>query len=192
MNLNKLLILFPAWGFCASPVFGEAQTIEIPHNIQIAVETRQAGFQNQAGMQINSQSNQTQFIVVSEGMEGRIFLGESVPYAVYYQNYLTREGYLVNQEVGFQFKDVGTSLIVRARVLGEGQIEVTLTPEISYESQDGRRSIVVQRMSTSVIAPAGQSMEIGGNITQSEFSSNFYRNASGQVLQIVLTPRIMS
>ena len=190
--MYKLLIPFFALALSVSTASAEEEAPYTPHNIQIVVETRQAGFQNQSGIQASSQSNQTQFIVVSEGLEGKIFLGESVPYAAYYQNYLTREGYLMSQGVAFQFKDVGTSLIVRARVLGGGQIEVTLTPEISYLTQDGRGSIAVQKMSTSVIVPAGQSMEIGGNIAQSEFNSNFYRGVSGQALQIVLTPKIIS
>ena len=161
---------------------------DTPHNIQIVVEMRQAAFQTQGGYQNTSQSKQTQFIVVSEGVEGKIFLGQKVPYATFYQNYLTREGYLTSQ---LTFQDVGTSLIVVARIVGDGQIEVTLTPEISYQTQDGHGSIAVQKMSTSVIVPEGQPLEIGGNISNSEFDGNFYRGQSGQALQIVLTPRVV-
>lgn len=186
--MRTLMIPSLALVFCASTAFGEVQTIETPRTIQIIVEMRQAAFQNQAGMQTTSQSTQTQFIVVTEGVEGKIFVGESVPYVTYYQDYLKQEGYLTSS---ITFRDVGTSLIVRARVIGPGQIEVTLTPEISYLTQDGRGSIAVQRMSTSVIVPEGQPLEIGGNISRSEFDSNFYRGASGQALQIVLTPRTL-
>ncbi len=186
--MHKLIILFLALGFGASTAFGEVQTIETPRNIQIVVEMRQAAFQNRPGAQTTSQSTQTQFIVVMEGMEGKIFVGEKVPYVTYYQNYLRQEGYLTSS---ITFRDVGTSLIVRAKVVGGGQIEVTLTPEISYQTQDGFGSIAVQKMSTSVRVPEGQPLEIGGNISRSEFESNFYRGASGQALQIVLTPTIV-
>ena len=111
-----------------------------------------------------------------------------MPYATFYQNYLMKEGYLTSQ---LTFQDVGTSLIVVARVVGGGQIEVTLTPEISYQTRDGHGTIAVQRMSTSVIVPDGQPLEIGGSISNSEFDSNFYRGQSGQALQILLTPRVI-
>lgn len=77
--MHKLLIPFFALALCASPASGGDEAPYAPHNIQIVVETRQAGFQNQSGAQASSQSSQTQFVVVSEGLEGKIFLGESVP-----------------------------------------------------------------------------------------------------------------
>src|SRR3989338_10834690 len=148
IRLRKHLILFVAVSIFVLAAAVDAQTLETFHNIQIIVEMRQAAYQNQPGSQTTSQSTQTQFIVVTEGVDGRIFIGERVPYTLYYQNYLTQEGYLTGSII---FQDVGTSLIVRARVVGAGQIEVTLTPEISYQSTDGRGSIAVQKMSTSVI-----------------------------------------
>ena len=183
----KLFVLFMMLLSSAAPA---QQPIDTPHNIQILVEMKQAAFQSQGIETVTSQSTQKQFIVVSEGMEGKIFIGERVSYATYFQYFLTKEGYLVGQPAGFTFQDVGTSLIVSARVLGD-QIEVTLTPEISYVTANDRRSIAVQKMSTSVRVPAGQTFEIGGNLSRSEFESNFYRGASGQALQVLLTPKIL-
>ncbi len=163
-----------------------AQTNEAPRNIQIAVEARQAGYESRDGIESRSKSSQTQFIVVTEGLEGRIFVGEKLPYVSYYRDYMRQEGYLTGEVT---FLDVGTSLIVTARVYGS-EIEVTLTPEISYETQDGRRSIAIRKMTTSVRVQDGQSVEIGGNVSTSDFDNNFYRSRSGQALQFVLTPKI--
>ncbi len=184
-RLASLGVFF--WLACVAPLGAEVQDANYSHNIQIVVDIRQAGFQNQAGMRSVSQATQTQFLVVTEGVEGKIFLGNKVPYVAYYQNFLNQEGYLAGQ---ITFQEVGTSLIVKARVVG-GEIEVTLTPEISYETQDGRGSIAVQRLSTSVRVRQGQSLEIGGNISKSEFENNFYRSESGTALQVVLTPKIL-
>jgi hypothetical protein len=189
MHLEKIVVigLVSILFALSMPLLGEEQAIETPRNIQIIVEMRQAGYENLDGRERTSRSTQTQFIVVREGAEGRIFIGEKVPYVAYYYDFLTREGYLAGSVA---FQDVGTSLIVTARVVGH-EIEVTLTPEISYETQGGHGRIAVQKLSTSVRVPEGQSIEIGGNISKSEFNDNFYRSRSGQTLQIVLTPKIL-
>ncbi len=190
MHLEKIVVIgLVSILFALSvPLLGEeAAPPESPRNIQITVEMRETQFQRQGYSQRTSRSTQTQFIVVREGAEGRIFIGEQVPFVTYYYNYLTQEGYLASSVT---FQNVGTSLIVTARAIGR-EIEVTLTPEISYETQDGRGSIAVRKLSTSVRVPDGQSMEIGGGVSESEFNSNFYRSQSGQALEIVLTPRIL-
>jgi len=187
MRLKRMVVIgLIAISFALSlPLIGEAQAVEAPRNIQIIVEMRQTGYQTQGAREMTSRSTETQFIVVTEGAQGRIFIGEKVPYLTYYRDFLMKEGYL---EASVTFQDVGTSLVVTARVVGR-EIEVTLTPEISYETQGGRGRIAVQKLSTSVRVPEGQSIEIGGNVTQSEFNNNFYRSRSGQALQVVLTPR---
>jgi len=100
---------------------------------------------------------------------------------------LEGEGYL-NEEVRFQ--NVGTSLAVSPRIVGN-EIEVTLTPEISYESPEGRGVIKVTHLSTTVRVPPGQSVEIGGSYGKSEFYDQFYRRESGEAVKFVLTPVIL-
>ena len=181
-NLVKRLLLVSALLVVALPAGAEAS-----YNIRILVQIRQASFQSEGISQTTSESTQTQFLVVTEGVEGRIFIGERVPMVSYYYQYLVSEGYLTGAAITMQ--EVGTSLVARARVLPDGRIEVTLTPEISYLTPEGRGSLAVTKLTTSVIVPPGQSLEIGGRIARNEFESRFYRGASGQELQIILTDR---
>lgn len=156
-------------------------------NVRIEVQIRSAALVRQGTYQGTHQSSQTQLLVVSDGLQGRLFIGKRVPNVVWYRDYLKSEGYLVGEIV---FREVGTSLIVQPRILGN-QIEVTLTPEISYETNDGRGSIAVKRLSTTVRLYDGESMEVGGGIRRSQFEDQFYRHETGEAVQIVLTPRIM-
>lgn len=159
-----------------------------PRMIRIAVQTVQSTSFEDGWTETTSRSSQGQFVVVTEGSEGRIFIGERVSMVSYFYNYLVGEGYLTGVVT---FQEVGTSLIARARVVGEDQIEVTLTPEISYLSPGGRGSVAVQRLSTSVVVPNGRSIEIGGQAARNDFESRFYRSASGQSVQFVLTPTVI-
>lgn len=166
-----------------------AQTYEPRRNVKIEVQIQSAGYtaQNVDPSQSAHQSSQTQILVVMDGLEGRLFIGNQVPYTTWYRDYLQREGYLTEAVV---FRNVGASLVVRPRVVGD-QIEVTLTPEISYETQDGRGTIAVTKLSTVVIVPNGETLDIGGSLQKSEFENNFYRRETGEAVQILLTPRIM-
>ena len=156
-------------------------------NIQIQVEFRKAGFVRQGSYQQTHQSSETQLLVVSDGLEGRLFIGKELPNLVWYRDYLRNEGYLMGQ---FVFRSVGSSLIVRPRVLGD-RIEITLTPEVSYETGDGSGAIAVKKLSTTVSVLNGQSIEIGAGAGKSEFENNFYTLQTGEAVVIVLTPQIL-
>ena len=156
-------------------------------NIQIQVEFKRAGFVTQGSAQQTQETNETQVLVVSDGLEGHLFMGKQLPNVIWYRDYLRNEGYLTGEVV---FREVGSNLIVRPRIVGD-QIEVTVTPEISYETKDGSGTVAVKRLSTTVVVPNGQSLEIGAGINNSEFESNFYTRRSGEATRIVLTPRIL-
>ena len=181
-----------AVGLCflfLTPPPASAQPYEPRRNVRIEVQIQSAGYTNQnvGPDQSEHQSNEKQFLLVMDGLEGRLFIGNQVPYTTWYRDYLQREGYLTEVVV---FRNVGASLVVRPRVVGD-QIEVTLTPEISYEAQDGRGTIAVTKLSTTVIVPDGQAIEIGGGLQKSEFENNFYRRETGEAVRILLIPRIM-
>lgn len=164
-----------------------AQPPELRRNVQIEVQMKSAGFTRENEWQSTQhQSNETQMLLVTEGLEGRLFIGSQVPYANWYWNYLKNEGYVTGE---ITFRNVGTSLVVTPRITGN-QVEVTLTPEVSYETNDGRGTIAVRKLSTTVIVPDGQSIEIGGGAQKTEFENNFYRRETGDAVRIVLTPRI--
>jgi hypothetical protein len=133
------------------------------------------------------QSSESQFLVVTDGGEGRIFVGKNLPYVQYYRDYLYGEGYLTAQ---FGFRDVGTSLLVRPRIVGD-RIEITVTPEVSYESSDAAGAVAVQKLSTTVVASDGQTVQAGAGLRRSEFEDRFYRRRTGESFEVWLTPRIL-
>jgi len=164
------------------------QPFDTRRNIKIEVQIKSAGYvRGSEFYQTNRQSNDTQMLLVSEGLEGRLFIGKSVPYVLWYRDYLKNEGYLTGE---IEFRNVGTSLIASPRIVGN-RIEVTLTPELSYETKDGRGSIAVTKLSTTVLVPNGQSVEIGAGLQKSEFENNFYTRETGETVRVVLTPTIV-
>lgn len=183
-------LLFLEIGACG----GIAQPAEgLPRNIAVEVEFREFGSQKvKVGIigpyEKRSSSEYTkQFIVVSDGLTGTIRVGEDVPYIKYYVSYLRRYGYVESYEI--TFKEVGTKLVVTPKIRGNN-IEVTLTPQITYLS-GGRRDVIdVKELSTSVIVPDGQSISIGGLIKDEEFKSYFFKTKEASNLDIILTPRI--
>ena len=168
------------------PAFG--QSFHSGKNIKIEVQFKTAGYVSGGELyQTRQQSNETQMLLVMDGLEGRLFIGKEVPYALWYRDYFRKEGYLTGE---IKFKSVGTSLIVSPHIRGHN-IEVTLTPEVSYETGDGSGSIAVTRLSTTVLVPNGQSIEVGAGLQKSEFENNFYTRETGEAVRIVLVPTVL-
>ncbi|MBI4627326.1 MAG: hypothetical protein HY729_01345, partial [Candidatus Rokubacteria bacterium] len=82
------------------------------------------------------------FTLVQDGGESTLLIASQVPYpqVAYYRDYLTGAGYIAT---GVQFRDVGTSLKVRASILPGDQVRVRLTPSISWFAPDGSGVIEV-------------------------------------------------
>ena len=82
------------------------------------------------------------FTVVQDGGESTLLVATQVPYSqvTLYRDWLTGAG-LVASSV--QFKDVGTSLKVRATILPGNQVRVRVTPSVSWFSADTAGSIEV-------------------------------------------------
>jgi hypothetical protein len=178
-----------AAGLCA-PTGAHAVALEAeeaPRNVQVVVQFRTAQAVRQGAYESVRESSESQFLVVTDGGEGRIFVGKNLPYVQYYRDYLLDEGYLTAQ---FAFRDVGTSLLVRPRIVGE-RIEVTVTPEVSYEAPDASGAVAVQKLSTTVVASDGQTVQAGGGLRRSEFEDRFYRRQTGEAFEVWLTPRIL-
>lgn len=60
------------------------------------------------------------------------------------------------------FSDVGTALRVRAATLWDGQIQLRLTPRISYFSVERPGAIDFTEAATELIVPNGQPVSLGG------------------------------
>jgi hypothetical protein len=105
------------------------------------------------------------FTLVQDGGESTLTVATQVPYpqVAFYRDYATGAGYLVR---GVVFRDVGTSLKVRANLLPGKQVRVRLTPSISWLSADGSGAIEFTEAATEVIVASGQSLVIGGSTTE--------------------------
>jgi type II secretory pathway component GspD/PulD (secretin) len=105
------------------------------------------------------------FTIVQDGGESTMLVASQVPYpqVAYYRDYLTGAGHVAT---GVQFRDVGTSLKVRAAILPGNQVRVRLTPTISWLSADRSGVIEVNEASTELVVPSGRPVVLGGATTQ--------------------------
>src|SRR5213596_2252894 len=104
------------------------------------------------------------FTLVQDGGESTLLVASQVPYSqvTYYRDYLTGAGYLAT---GVAFKDVGTSLKVRAMVLPGNQVKVRVTPVLSWFADDRPGVVEVADASTELIVPNGRPVVMGGSAT---------------------------
>lgn len=120
------------------------------------------------------------FTIVQDGGESTLLVASQVPYAqaTYYRDYLARAGYLAP---GVSFRDVGTSLKVRATVLPGNQIRVRVTPAISWFAADRSGIIEATEASTELIVPNNRPVVIGGTTSQAhELTRQILGFATGQ------------
>ena len=182
--------------------------------VKVAVEFRQTGTQSQEAVQgsgrvvitekgsarpsgrIGAGSQQTRvqqstgiFTLVRDGGESTLSVTTQVPYpqVAFFRDYATGAGYVAT---GFQFKDVGTSLKVRATILPGNQVQVRLTPVISHFSPDGSGTIELMEATTELVVPSGRPVVLGGATTQMHEVTRqilgFRQSQSGSETTVVL------
>jgi Flp pilus assembly secretin CpaC len=105
------------------------------------------------------------FTLVQDGGESSLIVASQVPYpqVTFWRDYATGAGYLAS---GVAFRDVGTSLKVRASILPDKRIRVRLTPSISWFAADGSGTIEFTEAATEVVVPDGQPVVLAGSTTQ--------------------------
>lgn len=105
------------------------------------------------------------FTLVQDGGESTLMVMSQVPYqqVAFYRDYATGAGYLAS---GVVFRDVGTSLKVRASLLPDDKIRVRLTPSISWFSADGAGTIEFTEATTDIIVPNGRAVVLAGSTTE--------------------------
>ena len=105
------------------------------------------------------------FTLVQDGGESTLTVASQVPYpqVAFYRDYATGAGHVVR---GVVFREVGTSLKVRANLLPGNQVRLRLTPSISWVSADGSGAIAFTEAATEVVVASGQPVVIGGSSTQ--------------------------
>jgi hypothetical protein len=101
------------------------------------------------------------FTIVQDGGESTLVVASSVPsqHVTFYRDWLTRAGMLASS---VQWRDVGTSLKVRATVLPARRVRVGVTPAISWFSAEAAGVIEVTQASVELVVTSGQPVQIGG------------------------------
>jgi type II secretory pathway component GspD/PulD (secretin) len=110
-----------------------------------------------------------QRLLVQSGSEASLRVGETVPFVNELIVLGRRYGY-ISQEV--TLRNVGASLDVRARVIGDGpEVQLTLTPELSGVSSGRSQRIRYTQLATTLTVSDGEA------ITLASFGENtdFYR-----------------
>ena len=105
-----------------------------------------------------------QSLLLMSGYNGTISTGRSIAYRDWFYHYSMTHGYLTS---GIIFKDVITGFTVSARVIGNN-INVEISPKISYMSDSGSGEIIFREAGTTVICKDGESVLIGSSSTSDE------------------------
>ena len=100
--------------------------------------------------------------LVADGGESILMVATRVPRSevVYYYNHAVGVGAVERRIV---FTDVGTSLRVSAATLRDGQIQLRLTPRISYFSVDRPGAIDFTEAATELVVANSQPVSLGGS-----------------------------
>ena len=133
----------------------------------------------------------TQTISVLDRHTARFLVVEEYPQLEWFRTYgITNR--LIDAEI--TYRSVGAKLAVSPVIQGN-LIKVSLTPELSYFTNKGKRTVKVNTLTTTVVVRNGQSICIGGySSSNKDFSMHFFRKIgmSGKVISfdIILTPKI--
>ncbi len=99
------------------------------------------------------------FLVVMSGRKGAISVGKSFPYRDWFYSYSRHHGYY--QSV-LRFKQVKTGFSVEPIVRGDN-VNLTITPELSYVTNENNGNIKFTRLSTTVDLKDGEEIVLGSS-----------------------------
>lgn len=122
--------------------------IEVPGDVTII---------GSAGTRSGS-SETTQFLLTREDHPAKIWAGESVARPVWTFEYGIRRGWWRRE---IEYRDIGASLWIHPRVIGDNQISVEVYPRITVEGRNPL-SINARELATRVVVADGGTVQIGG------------------------------
>jgi type II secretory pathway component GspD/PulD (secretin) len=127
-------------------------------------------------------------LLVLSGRKAKVQVAEEVPYAEWLRSWGPPYG-LWSADV--QWRDVGSSLIVEPVVLGDGRLQVRLTPAFSYFLDRERQVTEVHQLATEVVVREGETIDVGGlPMADREFRERFLlgegRSHTAQRMRITL------
>jgi len=130
-----------------------------------------------------------QQLLVLSGGRASLTVAEEVPYSEWLYTWGLGHG-LWAQNVVWQ--QVGTSMVVEPRVLGNGTILVRLTPRFDYRAGGSSQTVDVNELSTEVIVRPGEEISLGGvPFRDADFRDRFLAgfDESGQTASVEMTLR---
>jgi type II secretory pathway component GspD/PulD (secretin) len=130
-----------------------------------------------------------QTLLVLSGGQASITVAEQVPYAQWLHTWGVSHG-LWAQNIVWQ--EVGTSMVVAPRALGNGTILVRLTPRFDYRAGGTSSTVDVTELSTEVVVRDGEEIDLGGVPMRDEsFRERFLAGVDegGQTTQVSMTLR---
>jgi hypothetical protein len=140
----------------------------------------------------SSRSSSTFLLLVADGQEGRIAIGESVPDGPWFYQYSLNQGYITRGSV---FRSVSTGFRVIPTILPGDRIRLQITPEISYFTDQGQGQIAFVESRLEAVVVEGQAVTVAANRHETE-SLLFnimrgYESRTGlSTLVMTLTPEI--
>jgi hypothetical protein len=186
---NKSPVLIIILYFSFAPVVLNPAVAQSPRHIKVLVDSQQQATGNQeevqgtgsiiihrgsaqpsgrvtaGNRQITVRRSTGIFTLVQDGGESILMVATRVPQnqVSFYRDYAGRVGYIDRQ---ITFTEVGTSLRVAANALADSQIQVRLTPRISYFSAEHSSAIDFTEATTEMIVPNGQPVSLGGSTSR--------------------------
>ena len=139
-------------------------------------------------------ANARQQLLVASGREGRLLVGEQLPYLTWLIDYGIQHGVIREQ---LQWRDVGSFLIVEPTVIGDGPlIRVRVIPELSGTVNGAPWRTRYAGVATEVTVSDGETVTIGASDRNRDFYERFLigvrSGGAAERQTITLTPRIQS
>lgn len=103
-------------------------------------------------------SETTQFLMVRDDRPARIWVGKTVAQPVWTFQYGLRRGWWQQDTV---YQNIGASLWIHPRRIGDGHIRVEVYPVLTLEGRDAR-TIEARELSTEVVVADGGTIALGG------------------------------
>lgn len=140
-----------------------------------------------------SDERTVQSLLTASGREAVLRVGEEVPYAEWIMEYGWQGGYVASK---VRWQEVGSFLVVRPTIMGDGDvIHVELIPELRGLVDGQPHRTRFSELATSVWVSDGETVSLGGAVSDQTFYSRFLVGArqtgEERALDIELTPRIM-
>jgi len=133
--------------------------------------------------------NARQQLLVLSGGRASLTVAEQVPYAEWLYTWGVTHGLWARNIV---WQEVGTSMVVEPRVLGNRTILVRLTPRFDYRAGGNSQAVDVNELSTEVVVREGEEITLGGvPFRDADFRERFLAGVdeTGQTARVEMTLR---